>query len=827
VPSSETGAIPGETLGHRYVVRREFGRGGMATVFLAEDLRLGKDVAIKFPRRDLFDRPEARERFEREVRSLTQLDHRAIVKILDVGDHGDRPFVVMQYLAGGTLADRLHAKERKLPAPIALVAWITEIASALDFTHAQNYLHRDVKPSNVLFDAAGNAYLSDFGIARAIGADTSPPSNWGSSPGTPLYMAPEITDDVPLGPAYDQYALGVVVYQTLTGRIPHEAESGLSLMVKRATEPPRPLRETRPDLPDALEAVVMRALHRTPARRYPTCRAFADAFRRACSTVPRGGFAPAEPPPVELAIAEAPPVETPPVAAPAAEVVPESSPWEPLAPTPPVVASEAAAGPAPAEVAAPTRRRRPMALYVAGGAVVAAVVLAIWRPGAARKPDDSKPPVATPPVARAKSSSASPKVRGYPPLPLPAPGVEGYERAKAFLLAKSEWEQSLGPTREEVQASPELASWNARAAELAAFVRDADALTLRLDESGTLATERHRATAHGALVPDRLELLRIEASDGRTPSLVPLADGRFAAEFELGFDVASVQVKFTRLDGTLLAALEIRVPGAAPTVVPVPVPIPAAAPSAAPSATKAITDAIATFGFRRTDERTNDHPIWIHEKTGLRFVELRIPESIERALPRFAPKEGEPAEGADAAWPVLVGESECTNAAWRVWRSEDVPADEADDLPVANVGGPEIVAFCAAMGFELPYAAEWRWFALAGASADPAATPDSFAAAAWFKKNADGDRHPAKRLAANAFGLFDAQGNLWELCLGDGELWSDVAARTDAKSTVRPYLGGSCNSSAERCKVERQELAHDGPGATRGFRPLFRLPRSR
>ncbi len=292
MPSAETGEVAGETLGDRYVLRREFGRGGMASVFLARDTRLGKDVAIKFPRPDLFERPEARERFEREVRSLTQLDHRAIVKILDVGEHGDRPFVVMQYLAGGTLAERLQEKERKLPAPIALVGWITEIASALDFTHAQNYLHRDVKPSNVLFDAAGNAYLSDFGIARAIGADTSPPSNWGSSPGTPLYMAPEITDDVPLGPAYDQYALGVVVYQVLTGRLPHEAESGLSLMVKRATEPPRPLRALRPELPEALEAVVMRALARASADRFPTCRAFGEAYRRACSMAPRADALP-------------------------------------------------------------------------------------------------------------------------------------------------------------------------------------------------------------------------------------------------------------------------------------------------------------------------------------------------------------------------------------------------------------------------------------------------------------------------------------------------------------------------------------------------------
>jgi formylglycine-generating enzyme required for sulfatase activity len=131
------------------------------------------------------------------------------------------------------------------------------------------------------------------------------------------------------------------------------------------------------------------------------------------------------------------------------------------------------------------------------------------------------------------------------------------------------------------------------------------------------------------------------------------------------------------------------------------------------------------------------------------------------------------------------------------------------------------------MGFELPYAAEWRWFALADAPADLAANPAAFAVTAWFKQNADGDRHPVKQLAANAFGLHDTQGNVWELCLADGETWSDSVARTDAKSSVRPYLGGSCSSSADRCRIAKAELAHDGAGATRGFRPVFRVPRSR
>src|SRR5262249_59765259 len=141
--------------------------------------------------------------------------------------------------------------------------------------------------------------------------------------------------------------------------------------------------------------------------------------------------------------------------------------------------------------------------------------------------------------------------RGWRPLPERARGVDGYERARAFLLAKSEWEQALGATRDAVLASPELAAWSAGAAELAAFVRDADALTLKLDEGGTLLTERHRATAHGALTPDRIELLRIEVPGGRAPEVAPLSGGRFAAEVELDFDVAAVPAKFTRLDGTL------------------------------------------------------------------------------------------------------------------------------------------------------------------------------------------------------------------------------------------------------------------------------------
>jgi len=820
VPSAETGVITGETLSDRYVIEREFGRGGMASVFLARDLRLGKNVAIKFPRRELFESVEARERFEREVRSLTELDHRAIVKVLDVGEHGDRPFVVMQFLPGGTLADRLQKTQRRLPSPMAIVGWVTDLAAALDFSHAHGVIHRDVKPSNVLFDAAGNAYLSDFGIARAIGADTTHPTNWGSSSGTPLYMGPEVTDAEPLGPAYDQYALGVMVYQALTGRLPHEAETGLQLVLKRAREAPRPIHELQSELSDAVAAVVMRAIERRPEARFPSCRLFAEAFRRACGSGPRSEpaalpvasvaavAAVAEPPAAKPA--EIPPTDVESAREPAPEVVRH-----------PEVVRQLEPEPAPASFVEPSPPRRRPARWFVGGAVVVLALAAWW--GVHRwqggRSNRTTPVVAAATAEARRREALDALIRRAPAVPEFTAGAAGYERSRSFLRARWNWETTLGELYTDVLESRELQEWKATADLIEADVAEADGVRLRLEESGTVRTEERRATIHGELSPDRLDLLLIAATDGVSAIVSPLEGGRFAASFELPPGPDQALVNFSRLDGTVLATVEIRVPEpAAP-------PAPSTAPEVATPTPE--PEPRIDAAFTPISEPGASRRVWRHDKSGLRFVEVEVPRSAVGSL-SSSDRSGTQGDASDSTSLVLlVSETECTNDAWHRWRADDRRAGEMGDLPVVNVGGSDVVAFCAEMGLELPREAEWRFVAQAGEELDPATAIEQLGEVAWFRDNSGSERHPVRQRKPNGLGLYDAQGNVWELCLRDDERWEEVVAGAGLAPVVRPYLGGSCNCSGERCLIANTEFAQDGPGAARGFRPIFRPGGSR
>src|SRR5579883_2088909 len=162
----------GQTLLGRYDVRGALGEGGMAYIYRAYDRNLDCDVVIKVPRASAMEDPEFAQRFARETRSLVRLAHPRIVKVLDVGEHDGLPFAVMQFLAGGSLEDRfqsLPAGRARAEGAVLLRQWLPAMAEALDFIHGQGTVHRDVKPANILFDAHGHVYLSDFGIAKALG----------------------------------------------------------------------------------------------------------------------------------------------------------------------------------------------------------------------------------------------------------------------------------------------------------------------------------------------------------------------------------------------------------------------------------------------------------------------------------------------------------------------------------------------------------------------------------------------------------------------------------------------------------------------------------
>lgn len=269
----------------RYEVRRRLGAGSMGSVFQAWDHRLQTDVVLKVPTLARLEQPEFRERFLRESRFLVRLTHPRIVTILDVGEHEGIPYFVMQYVGGGSLESRIHSSDgTTAPLPLStLKDWLPGVAEALDFMHRQGYVHRDVKPANILFDEHGHAYLSDFGLSKLVGngEEESSMTAAGYVVGTPNYVAPEVV----LGQAYDgradQYSLAMTVYEALTGRCPLEGPTATATMVHQtATAPPPPSR-FNPRTPEALSRVVLRGLAKSPRQRYGNCVEFAAAVLEA------------------------------------------------------------------------------------------------------------------------------------------------------------------------------------------------------------------------------------------------------------------------------------------------------------------------------------------------------------------------------------------------------------------------------------------------------------------------------------------------------------------------------------------------------------------
>jgi serine/threonine-protein kinase len=267
----------GQTLGH-YELIEEVGRGGMATVCRAVDTRNDTEVAIKILSPTISGDNRFVRRFKREGSLLAGLDHPNIVPVLGYGDSKGMAYMVMPYIKGISLQERLERgriskKERE--------RWITQIAEALTFAHSKGIIHRDVKPSNVMVDKSGNALLTDFGLAREVeGSNTLTGS---MLLGTPAYMAPEQGRGDLVDARSDQYSFGVILYQLVTGRLPFEADSPMGTVLKHIQEPvPRPSRFVN-NMSPALERVILKCLAKDPEYRYPTVGAFFEAYKAAKS----------------------------------------------------------------------------------------------------------------------------------------------------------------------------------------------------------------------------------------------------------------------------------------------------------------------------------------------------------------------------------------------------------------------------------------------------------------------------------------------------------------------------------------------------------------
>ena len=270
----------GVVLEDRYRVESVLGEGGMASVYLATDLRLSRSVVVKVPHTRFLAEKGFRERFSLEISSLVSAEHPSVVKVLDAGVVRGVPYAVLQHLSGGSLHDRLAASRGTMTAA-EIDAWLTPVAAALDSVHKKGIVHRDVKPGNILFDGDHNAYLADFGIAKVLAATGGSMTTAGSTVGSPDYMGPELANGEVLTPAYDQYALGVIVYQALSGRLPFEGGTPVQTLVQKASSPPRPLGEVSSGVPSEAVDAVMQSLSVDVEARFPTCSWFAIAFRLA------------------------------------------------------------------------------------------------------------------------------------------------------------------------------------------------------------------------------------------------------------------------------------------------------------------------------------------------------------------------------------------------------------------------------------------------------------------------------------------------------------------------------------------------------------------
>lgn len=366
----------GSTLGPYRIVER-IGSGGMATVYKGYQASLGRHVALKVLPAFYAEDPGFRERFRQEALAVAQLRHPNILAVYDYGEENGVHYIVGEHVGGGTLAERLGD-----PMPVdRAVILLRPVAAALDHAHARGMVHRDVKPSNVLLATDGTPILSDFGLAKILG--TLPRlTQTGTAMGTPEYMSPEVATGISAGPGADQYALGVIAYEMLTGRVPFTADTPLAVLLAHAHNPLPLPRTIEPSIPPKVEEVLLKVLAKSPSDRYPDCSRFVAALEHAASTAAVG----ASDAPTQAALLPPPALATaaPPVATPST----------------------------PSATLAPPLRRRPTRWIVGGAAGAVAVAAAITAGAVLVSPRAASPAVPSPPSASPSARPTSSLAQG-------------------------------------------------------------------------------------------------------------------------------------------------------------------------------------------------------------------------------------------------------------------------------------------------------------------------------------------------------------------------------------------------------------------------------
>jgi len=268
----------GELIGGRYEIEELVGTGGMSSVYRARDTVLERPVALKVLHEHFSADPEYVERFRREARAIARLNHPNIVTVIDRGEFENRQFIIFEHVAGENLKEVVE-REGPLAVPQAL-ALTHQIARGLAFAHEQGVVHRDVKPQNVLLDESGTAKVTDFGIARSLDLGEGL-TETGTLLGTSDYIAPEQASGQPVDARSDQYSLGALLYELLTGEVPYRADSFMAVAMRHLRDPVPSVRERRPDVPERVDEIVARAMAKRPEDRFPSTEAMVAAIEAA------------------------------------------------------------------------------------------------------------------------------------------------------------------------------------------------------------------------------------------------------------------------------------------------------------------------------------------------------------------------------------------------------------------------------------------------------------------------------------------------------------------------------------------------------------------
>ena len=269
----------GKKLSERYEIIELLGQGGMSSVYRAEDPNLRRMVAVKLIHPHLSSDSSFVSRFEEEASSVAQLRNSNIIQVYDFSNDGDTYYMVLEFVPGETLAthlERLEKSERRMPIK-DVIKYTANICDALEYAHSRGLIHRDIKPANIMLNVEGEAILMDFGIAKIVGGKQHTAT--GAVVGTALYMAPEVIKGEPADPRADIYSLGVTLFETLTGKPPFEADSAMSILMMHVNDPVPDLREINQDVPDALVAIVKKALEKDKEDRFQSAAEFAQALR--------------------------------------------------------------------------------------------------------------------------------------------------------------------------------------------------------------------------------------------------------------------------------------------------------------------------------------------------------------------------------------------------------------------------------------------------------------------------------------------------------------------------------------------------------------------